>query len=61
MTVHVFAGEQYYPSGGSGDHVNSFDSAAEAVEWIEQEAIRSHYDWWEVCEATSLEILFKSP
>ncbi len=39
----LFAGESYYPSGGWGDFVDSFDTVAEA-----EAAIPENSDWYEV-------------
>lgn len=55
MTVHVFAGYDYYPCGGTRDHINSFDTLPEAVEWVKVECKK--YDWWHICDAETLVIL----
>lgn len=60
MTVHVFAGYTYYPCGGASDHVNTFDTKEEAIEWVKTTDYYGKYAhdcWWHICDAASLEIL----
>ena len=43
----LFAGDQYYPSGGWGDFKGSFDTIAEAR--AAERALPGH-DWWQIID-----------
>ena len=44
MKYHLFAGHDYYPSGGMGDWVGAYDSERDALTAL---ATRN-YDWWHI-------------
>lgn len=48
MTVdryHAFAGKQHYPRSGKGDYQGSFDSYADAKEFIDDDLALDNFDW----------------
>lgn len=49
----LFAGEDYYPSGGMEDFRGTFNTIAEAVEWGQQ------YGWWQVVIHESMTTIVK--
>jgi hypothetical protein len=65
----LFAGENYYPSGGAGDFVGYFDShqlAIDHAEQLEEEWRAYQYDkkppkhstdWWHVAETATMEVV----
>lgn len=50
MKYLVFAGPQYYPTGGWSDFKGDFDSKEDALVFL----TKHHYDWWEIVEIVSL-------
>jgi len=53
----LFAGHNYYPSGGYNDYVGSFDSLEKAIEGGETKRMGYgylgddyEYDWWHVVQ-----------
>jgi hypothetical protein len=52
----VFAGSDYYPSGGWKDFKGSFDSIDEAKKFLNTEELRS-YDWWQIVDTTTQEVV----
>jgi len=46
----LFGGDNYYPSGGWYDFIDSFDTAAEAQAAAEQE---HRTEWWHVIDGTT--------
>lgn len=44
---HVFAGDTYYPGGGSADYVGSYETLEEAEQVANRERKRQ-YDWSEI-------------
>jgi len=49
----LFAGDNYYPSGGMKDFKGSFDTAEEAT----TASISLHIDWWEVYDTQECKIV----
>ena len=45
----VFAGDNYYPSGGMHDHRGSYDTVVEAVSNI------GRCDWWHVLDSKTMQ------
>ena len=46
---YVFAGEVYYPSGGSGDLIKFTEDLSEAIQFAVDYIGGSDYKWAEVC------------
>lgn len=49
----LFAGDQYYPSGGWHDLSGEFDSIEEAEEYVFERG----YEWWHVVDREELRIV----
>lgn len=49
----LFAGDNYYPSGGWGDFVDGFDSVEQAALKLAERS----YDWFQIVDATTGEIV----
>lgn len=47
----LFAGSNYYPSGGWDDFEGSFDSAAEALAAVPSIRVRREPDWFHVIDS----------
>ena len=55
----LFAGDEYYPSGGMDDLVGRFDSVEEAVDFActhEDPATGYGYDWYQVVDLTTFTV-----
>ena len=52
----VFAGSDYYPSGGWKDFKGSFDSIDEAKKFLNTKELRS-YDWFEIVDTIKMEVV----
>ncbi len=46
----LFAGDQYYPSGGWDDFIGTYDSVEDA---LEAEAKRTRHDWYQIVDLTT--------
>lgn len=46
----VFAGHNYYPSGGWDDFISSHSSLDEAIDAAKKEKEMEAYDWWHVVD-----------
>ena len=51
--ILLFAGYNYYPSGGWSDFVDSFQTKEEALEKL----LKINKDWWQMVDATTLRII----
>lgn len=55
----LFAGHNYYPSGGMEDFVGDFDSLKDAKHSVLPEIKRSAYHWAHVFDTETREIVWK--
>ena len=55
----LFAGHNYYPSGGMEDFVGDFDSQKDAKHSVLPEIKRSAYHWAHVYDTETREIVWK--
>jgi hypothetical protein len=53
----LFAGDWYYPSGGVGDFVNSFDSVEAAERYYDLHYHIQEYTWGHIANAKTLKII----
>lgn len=53
----VLAGYHYYPSGGWGDFVDSFETIDEAEAHAKKEAPRRERHWWHIVDSATGEIV----
>lgn len=60
----LFAGKEYYPYGGMKDWADCYDSVEEAKEVAKEIIYNFHelpvafkYDWWQIVDADTWEIL----
>lgn len=52
-TYILFAGSCYYPSGGTGDYFDSFETLDDAKLCVETSIrFNNRYDWWEISQIT---------
>jgi hypothetical protein len=63
----LFAGENYYPSGGMEDFINSFDSEQEAKDWYNKNQIAAksnpdleEYEWLHIWDCTESKIIYEN-
>lgn len=48
----IFAGDNYYPNGGIGDFMRSFDDVDETIAFLKNNTVR--YDWAHIVDTQSL-------
>ena len=56
----VFAGEHYYPNGGWGDFQSAHETAKEAQDAAVVRALADDYDWIQIVDLRSMEIVWRS-
>ena len=49
---HLFAGVNYYPNGGPGDFIQSFESVEAATEHYEKNYKEHGWDWCNITDTT---------
>jgi hypothetical protein len=63
MTVLLFAGEAYYAKGGMNDFQGSYssvESAMNSVELFQYGIFNQLYDWYQIIDQETLEVLARS-
>jgi hypothetical protein len=53
MRYALFAGDQYYPSGGWEDFIGAYDS----IEAARERAQRERYEWFHIVDLASAQIV----
>jgi hypothetical protein len=53
----LFAGSNYYPSGGWFDFRGSFDSIAEGVTFTEEITFSKRFDWYHIIDSVTGEFV----
>jgi len=53
----VFLGDDYYPSGGARDFVDSFDDQDEAIKFAKTQK-QTRYDWAHIADRDTMQIIF---
>lgn len=53
----LFAGDNYYPSGGVGDFIDFFETIEQAKERVSLQPKNREFDWWHVLDVSTFKIV----